>query len=62
MRQILEVDITKEAAREFPETLFFSFEENLSFQKLYLEQRNYTKLFEYDDVFHKFIYLGTNKM
>ena len=24
MRQILEVDITKEAAREFPETLFFS--------------------------------------
>ncbi|MBP9477852.1 MAG: GntR family transcriptional regulator [Sebaldella sp.] len=62
MRQILEVDITKEAAREFPETLFFSFEENLSFQKLYLEQRNYTKLFEYDEEFHKLIYIGTNKM
>ncbi len=62
MRQILEVDITKAAAVEFPESLFFSFEENLNLQKLYLEQRNYTKLFEYDEEFHKLIYIGTNKM
>lgn len=39
MRQILEVDITKAAAVEFPESLFFSFEENLNLQKLYLEQK-----------------------
>ena len=62
MRQILEVDITKAAAVEFPESLFFSFEENLNSQKLYLEQRNYSKLFEYDEEFHKLIYIGTNKM
>ncbi len=62
MRQILEVDITKAAAVEFPESLFFSFEENLNLQKLYLEQRNYSKLFEYDEEFHKLIYIGTNKM
>ena len=62
MREILEVDITKAAAVEFPESLFFSFEENLNSQKLYLEQRNYSKLFKYDEEFHKLIYIGTNKM
>lgn len=62
MRQVLEIDIIKEAARKFPETLFFSFEENLNSQKLYLGQKNYTKLFEYDEEFHKLIYMGINKM
>ena len=40
MRQILEVDITKAAAVEFPESLFFSFEEITIFRLLNLNLFN----------------------
>ena len=62
MRQILEVEITKLATKEFPEAQLFLLEENLNSQELCLRQKNYDKLFQYDNEFHKIIYEGMNKM
>lgn len=62
MREILEVEITKLAAEAFPESYLFLLEENLHSQELYLKQKNYEKLFQYDNDFHRIIYEGSNKM
>lgn len=62
MRQILEVEITLLATEKFPDSQLFLLEENLSSQELCLKQKNYDKLFQYDNEFHKLIYDGTNKM
>ncbi len=62
MREILEVEITKLAVETFPESYLFLLEENLHSQELYLKQKNYEKLFQYDNDFHRIIYEGTNKM
>ncbi len=62
MREILEVEITKLAVEAFPESYLFLLEENLHSQELYLKQKNYEKLFQYDNDFHRIIYEGTNKM
>ncbi|MDR2879287.1 MAG: GntR family transcriptional regulator [Fusobacteriales bacterium] len=62
MREILEVEITKLAAEVFPESYLLLLEENLHSQELYLKQKNYEKLFQYDNDFHRIIYEGTNKM
>ena len=62
MREILEVEITKLAAEAFPESYLLLLEENLHSQELYLKQKNYEKLFQYDNDFHRIIYEGSNKM
>ena len=62
MREILEVEITKLATENFSESYMFLLEENLHSQELCLKQKNYEKLFQYDNEFHRIIYEGTNKM
>jgi DNA-binding GntR family transcriptional regulator len=62
MREILEVEITKLATESFTEGYLFLLEENLHSQELCLKQKNYEKLFQYDNEFHRIIYEGTSKM
>lgn len=61
MRLVLENSILKLACESISEEFVESLEENLNFQKKYLERADSTKLFELDDEFHKLIFQSVNK-
>ncbi|WP_369018281.1 GntR family transcriptional regulator [Thermatribacter velox] len=61
MRRILEKEILRLACQQFPEELVFELRSNLALQEICLEEKNFLRLFELDEDFHRIIYRGCNK-
>lgn len=61
LREHLERAVVKEACKEFSKESILALEMNLKFQKMYIENNDYKKLFEADEEFHKMIFEGCNK-
>ncbi len=61
LREHLERAVVKEACMEFPKENILALEMNLKFQKMYIENNNYKKLFNTDEEFHKIIFEGCSK-
>ncbi|AJH01722.1 MULTISPECIES: GntR family transcriptional regulator [Clostridium] len=61
LREHLERAVVKEACMEFPKENILALEMNLKFQKMYIENNDYKKLFNTDEEFHKIIFEGCSK-
>ena len=61
LREHLERAVIKQACEEFPQEKIYALEMNLKFQKMYMQDHDYKKLFEADQEFHKIIFDGCNK-
>ncbi|OCA98387.1 GntR family transcriptional regulator [Clostridium beijerinckii] len=61
LREHLERAVVKEACMEFPKENILALEMNLKFQKMYIENNDYKKLFDTDEEFHKIIFEGCSK-
>jgi transcriptional regulator, GntR family len=61
LREHLERAVVKEACMEFPKENVLALEMNLKFQKMYIENKDYKKLFNTDEEFHKIIFEGCSK-
>ncbi|WP_297421629.1 GntR family transcriptional regulator [Clostridium sp.] len=61
LREHLERAVIKEACKEFSQENILALEMNLKFQKMYMENQDYKKLFDADEEFHKIIFEGCNK-
>ncbi|MBN7576173.1 GntR family transcriptional regulator [Clostridium sp. 2-1] len=61
LREHLERAVVKEACMEFSEENILALEMNLKFQKMYIENKDYKKLFNTDEEFHKIIFEGCSK-
>ncbi|AVK48586.1 MULTISPECIES: GntR family transcriptional regulator [Clostridium] len=61
LREHLERAVVKEACMEFPKENILALEMNLKFQKMYIENKDYKKLFNTDEEFHKIIFEGCSK-
>jgi len=61
MREHLERAVVRLACEEFPEENILELEMNLKFQKMYMENHDYKKIFEADEEFHRLIFEGCNK-
>ena len=61
LREHLERAVVKEACKEFLQENLLELEMNLKFQKMYIENHDYTKLFRADEKFHQIIFEGCNK-
>ncbi|WP_026885025.1 GntR family transcriptional regulator [Clostridium beijerinckii] len=61
LREHLERAVVKEASMEFPKENILALEMNLKFQKMYIENNDYKKLFNTDEEFHKIIFEGCSK-
>jgi len=61
MREHLERAVVRLACEEFPKEKLLELEMNLKFQKMYMEDRDYKKIFEADEEFHRLIFEGCNK-
>jgi DNA-binding GntR family transcriptional regulator len=60
-RRVLEKAVIKEACRFFREDCLFELKANLEMQRLCKRERNYEKMLDLDDGFHRLIYRGCNK-
>ncbi|NRT74092.1 GntR family transcriptional regulator [Clostridium beijerinckii] len=61
LREHLERAVVKEACMEFSKENILALEMNLKFQKMYIENKDYKKLFNTDEEFHKIIFEGCSK-
>lgn len=61
LREHLERAVVKEACKEFSKENIIALEMNLKLQEMYIENKDYKKLFETDEQFHKIIFEGSNK-
>jgi DNA-binding GntR family transcriptional regulator len=61
MRRILEKEILRLACQQFSEESVFELRSNLALQEICLEEKNFLRLFELDEDFHRFIYRSCNK-
>lgn len=61
MRRTLEKAVMKIACSSFPQELIFELRSNLALQELCLQEKNFLKLFELDEEFHKVIYKACRK-
>lgn len=61
MRRTLEKAVMKIACSSFPQELLFELRSNLALQELCLQEKNFLKLFELDEDFHRIIYKGCKK-
>jgi DNA-binding GntR family transcriptional regulator len=61
MREHLEVAVIQLACQSFPEEKIFSLEMNLMRQEKAIKEKDYEKLFELDEEFHRTIFEGCNK-
>jgi GntR family transcriptional regulator, rspAB operon transcriptional repressor len=61
MREQLEKAVVKLACECFPEDKLISLEMNLKMQEICEKQKDYQKLFELDEDFHRTIFQGCNK-
>lgn len=61
MRRTLEKAILRLACDSFPQELAFELRANLALQEVCLEERNFLRLFELDEEFHRLIYRGCKK-
>lgn len=61
MRRTLEKAILRLACESFPQELVFELRSNLALQEACLEERNFLRLFELDEEFHRLIYRGCRK-
>lgn len=61
MRRTLEKAVIKMACEGFPQELAFELRSNLALQDLCIEEKNFLRLFELDEEFHRLIYKGCKK-
>jgi len=61
LREHLERAVIKQACEEFPQEKIYALEMNLKFQKMYMHDHDYKKLFEADQEFHGIIFDGCSK-
>ncbi len=61
MRRTLEKAILRLACESFPKELVFDLRSNLALQEVCLRERNFLRLFELDEDFHRLIYRGCRK-
>ncbi|MFD2044635.1 GntR family transcriptional regulator [Ornithinibacillus salinisoli] len=61
IREHLERAIVKEACKSFNVDCLIELEKKFELQKLAVEKKDYTKLFELDEMFHQCISIGTDK-
>ncbi len=61
MRRTLEKAVLQMACNNFPQELFFELRSNLALQELCIQEKNFIKLFELDEDFHRLIYRGCRK-
>lgn len=61
MRRTLEKAVMKIACSSFPQELAFEIRSNLALQELCIQERNFLRLFELDEEFHRLIYRGCKK-
>lgn len=62
IRESLERSVIKLATEDFPSELLTRLEENLKKQKECIQEKDYAKCLEFDEEFHKTIFLGCNKV
>jgi DNA-binding GntR family transcriptional regulator len=60
-RRVLEKAVIKEACRSFRDDCLFDLKANLEMQKFCKRERNYEKMLDLDDEFHRIIYRGCRK-
>jgi DNA-binding GntR family transcriptional regulator len=61
MRRTLEKAVLRLACEAFPSELAFELRSNLALQEVCLEEKNFLRLFELDEEFHRLIYRGCKK-
>lgn len=61
MREHMERAVIKQASKRFPMEALLKLESNLKMQELSMESKDYTRLFELDEEFHRTIFQGCNK-
>jgi DNA-binding GntR family transcriptional regulator len=61
LRRVIETAILREAARAFPDPLRFELAANLAMQRFCRQERNYEKMFNLDNEFHRILYRGCGK-
>ena len=61
VRRVLEKEIITEASEDFPEQSLFDLSANLELQKFCQKEKNYERMFELDNEFHRIIYHGCGK-
>jgi DNA-binding GntR family transcriptional regulator len=61
VRKVVEKAIIKEACESFPENDLFDLSANLAIQNFCKQEKNYEKLFQLDNEFHRIIYRGCGK-
>ncbi len=61
LRETVEREVVKLACTEFPSEKLFELQSCLALQRLCLEEENYIKFFELDEIFHKDIFDGCKK-
>ncbi|KUK14493.1 MAG: GntR family transcriptional regulator [Synergistetes bacterium] len=61
MRRTLEKAVMKIACNHFPQELSFELRSNLALQEVCLQEKNFLRLFELDEEFHRVIYRGCKK-
>jgi DNA-binding GntR family transcriptional regulator len=61
MREYLERAVVRLACEVFTKENFLQLEMNLKYQKMYMEDNDYKKVFEADEEFHRLIFEGCNK-
>lgn len=62
MREQLEIAVLKLACEQFPPDKLAQLEMNIKIQKLYLEERDFEKIFALDEEFHRIIFAGCGKL
>lgn len=60
-RRVLEKAIITQASEHFPEKNLFDLSANLELQKFCQKEKNYERMFELDNEFHRIIYHGCGK-
>lgn len=61
LREHVERAVVRLCCEKFPQEKLISLKMNLQMYKLYMEKKDYKKLFELDEEFHKSIFEGCNK-
>lgn len=61
MRENLEKATVKLACQHFSKEYLFQLQSNLNMQQFCVDEKNYTKIFNLDEEFHKTIFKGCNK-
>ncbi|PTM56596.1 GntR family transcriptional regulator [Desmospora activa] len=62
LREQMEIAVLKLACKQFPQEKLAELEMNIKIQKLYLEERDFEKIFELDEAFHRTIFDGCGKL